>query len=125
MLLWMWMGLAVTPHDLLSPLLHQCSLCGHHRSCRKRLDLQTGTGAYVQPSIGGQPNLESGSYAQFYAYGFNNAQMRQFGLAIFRTSTGMRAVPAAQFMSRTVTVSNPDGTPRTTQTARPARTHCA
>lgn len=72
-----------------------------------------GTGAYVRPLISGQANLESGSYAQFYAYGFHNAQMRQFGLSIFGTSTGVRSVPAAQLMSRTVVITNADGTPRT------------
>jgi hypothetical protein len=71
-----------------------------------------GTGAFVRPVVNGQP-AESGAYAQFYAYGFNNAQMRGFGLSIFATTTGVRSVAAAQLTGRTVVITNPDGTPRT------------
>lgn len=69
-----------------------------------------GTGAYVRPQVGGQTNLESGSYAQFWAYGFNGAQMRGFGLAAFQLTPN--PIPAAQLMSRTSVIRNADGTPR-------------
>lgn len=64
--------------------------------------------------MNGQPVLESGAYAQFWAFGVvDGAQRRGFGLSIFATANGVRSVPAAQLMSRTVTITNADGRPRT------------
>jgi hypothetical protein len=69
-----------------------------------------GTGAFLRPKIGTQDNPESGSYAQFWAYGFNRAQMRGFGLAAFRLNPN--PIPAAQLMSRTSIIRNENGAPR-------------